>query len=310
MYPKLIKSVRDLPAEEVMQPGTPACAGCPATLGLRLALKVLGPDTVIVNPAGCMTLLVVYPYTPLNCGWMHLAFENAGAGASGIKNALTALGKGDTNVIAFAGDGGTYDIGLQSLSAAIDRGEKITYICYDNEAYGNTGFQKSGATPYGSHTTTTPPGAAIPQGHQGRKKDMYEIIKAHNIDYVATASIAHPFDYMQKVYKAAQNNKTGGSSFILLFAPCPTGWGFDAAHTIELGRLAVQSGTWVLKEFDHGVERVTMNVQNRTPVEKYLEKQGRFGHLFKPAKQQDVLDKIQKGVDDHWEKLKARGLLG
>lgn len=309
MYPKLIRSVKDIPAEEVMQPGTPACAGCPATLGLRLALKVLGPDTVIVNPAGCMTLLVVYPYTPLNCGWMHLAFENAGAGASGIKNALTALGKGDTNVIAFAGDGGTYDIGLQSLSASIDRGEKITYICYDNEAYGNTGFQKSGATPYGSHTTTTPPGAAAPQGYQGRKKDIYEIIKAHNIDYVATASIAHPFDYMQKVYKAAQVNKTG-SAFILLFAPCPTGWGFDAAHTIELGRLAVQSGMWVLKECDHnGVEKV-MNVPNRIPVEKYLEKQGRFAHLFKPVRQQAALERIQKDVDHHWEKLKARGLLG
>lgn len=305
--PNEIKTIKDIPLEECLSPGTSACSGCPGLLGLRLALKVLGKDTVIVNPAGCMTLLVVYPYTPVRGSWLHLAFENAAAGASGIKNALEARGK-DMHVLAYGGDGATYDIGLQSLSGALERQEKIIYICYDNEAYGNTGFQKSGATPYASSTTTTPVGKAKPAGYEGRKKNLYEIVKAHNIPYLATASISHPLDYMQKVYRAAKANEEG-PAFILLFAPCPTGWGFDNSLTIEYARKAVESGIWALKETDHGNERVTY-IPKRMPVEKYLEGQGRFSHLFHPVRQQEVIDKIQKQVDEEWKKFEKLGLLG
>lgn len=306
-----------------MAPGTPACAGCPGTLGMRLALKVLGRNTVIVNPAGCMTLLTVYPYTPLKTNWVHLAIENAGAGAAGVKAAAEALGK-DLNVITHAGDGATYDIGLQSLSGAFERRDKIIYFCYDNEGYGNTGFQKSGATPKGSITTTTPKGIKAPIGHVGRKKDIFSIVVAHDPEYAATASLSHPLDWMRKVEKAKEATKRG-PAFLLLHAPCPTGWGFDSRFTIEYARRAVESGAWVLKEYEKRKgTTITYTPKKRIPVTDYFKGQKRFDHLFAmdemhtafphevPEKQMEaereihtgrgVLTELQSEIDEFWNK--------
>ena len=318
------KSIKDVPEEELMAPGTPACAGCPGTLGMRLALKVLGKNTVIVNPAGCMTLLTVYPYTPLKVNWVHLAIENAGAGAAGVKAAAEALGR-DLNVITHAGDGATYDIGLQSLSGALERRDKIIYFCYDNEGYGNTGFQKSGATPKGSITTTTPQGKRAPIGHIGRKKDIFSIVIAHDPEYAATASLSQPLDWMRKVEKAKEATKRG-PAFLLLHAPCPTGWGFDPKLTIEYARRAVESGAWVLKEYERGKKiRITYTPKKRIPVVNYIKGQKRFDHLFAmdelhmafphptPVWQKEaeteihtgkgVLDELQSEIDAFWNEV-------
>lgn len=299
------KSIKDVPVEEFMAPGTPACAGCPGTLSMRLALKVLGKNTVVVNPAGCMTLLTVYPYTPLKTGWVHLAIENAAAGAAGIKAASEMLGK-NLNVITHAGDGATYDIGLQALSGALERRDRIIYFCYDNEAYGNTGFQKSGATPLGSATSTTPIGKNAPTGHIGRKKDIFSIVTAHDPEYAATASLAYPMDWMRKVEKAKEATKRG-PAFLLLHAPCPTGWGFDSGLTIEYSRRAINSGSWVLKEYERGGKvRITRKPgKKRIPVSQYFEGQKRFKHLFKSEEGKRVLEQIQKGIDDFWNNVET-----
>ena len=189
-----------------------------------------------------------YPETAWEIPWMHVAFENAGAVASGVESALRIQGKDDINVIAFGGDGGTVDIGLQSLSGAMERGHNLTYICYDNEAYMNTGIQRSGATPYGASTTTSPKGSGS-FGEDKPKKDMPMIMAAHGIPYVATASIAYPEDFVNKVKKAAAIK---GPAYIHLHQPCTTGWGFASEKTIEMGRLAVETGSWILYEVENG----------------------------------------------------------
>jgi pyruvate ferredoxin oxidoreductase beta subunit len=289
---KQINSIKDIPEEDLFTGGSPACAGCGAALGLKLALKALGKNTLVINASGCMTLLTVYPYTPLKTNWLHLAIECAGAGATGAARAFKALKK-DMKVLCFAGDGASYDIGLQSLSAAAERKEDFIYLCYNNEAYGNTGMQKTGATPYGANTTTTPLGKKNPIGKLIPKKDLPKIMADHAI-YSATACISYPLDYIKKVQKAA-NIK--GPTFIDLLTPCPTGWRFPHNKTIEIGRLAVETGMWILQEYENG-KRIVNYKPKRKPVKEYLLAQKRFKHL--PKKE---IEKIQKEVDATWASL-------
>ncbi len=280
-----------IPEEEFLAPGHRGCAGCGATVGVRLALKVLGKNTVAVSSTGCLEVITTpYPETAWEIPWIHVAFENAAAVASGVERALRAKGKDDVNVVAFAGDGGTADIGLQALSGAMERGHNIIYICYDNEAYMNTGIQRSGSTPYGASTTTSPHGKES-FGEDRPKKNMPLIMAAHGVPYVATASISYPEDFMEKVKRAAE---TDGPAYIHLHQPCTTGWGFDPSKTIELGRLAVETGSWILYEIDDGEFRVTYRPVQRKPVEEYLDAQKRFRHLTEEekAKIQEYVDRV------------------
>ena len=281
----------EIPKEELLAPGHRGCAGCGATLGVRLALKVLGKNTIAVSATGCLEVITTpYPETAWEIPWIHVAFENAAAVASGVERALKAKGKKDINVVAFAGDGGTADIGLQALSGAMERGHNIIYICYDNEAYMNTGIQRSGATPYGASTTTSPPGKKS-FGEDRPKKNMPFIMAAHGVPYVATASISYPEDFMKKVKKAKE---TEGPAYIHLHQPCTTGWGFDPSKTIEIGRLAVETGAWLLYEIEEGEFKITYRPIQRKPVTEYLEVQRRFKHLKEKekAKIQEYIDKI------------------
>ncbi|MFB2623348.1 MULTISPECIES: pyruvate synthase subunit PorB [Methanothermobacter] len=285
-----------IPEEEFLAPGHRGCAGCGATMGVRLALKVLGKNTVAVSSTGCLEVITTpYPETSWEIPWIHVAFENAAAVASGVERALRARGRGDVNVVAFAGDGGTADIGMQALSGAMERGHNIIYICYDNEAYMNTGIQRSASTPYGASTTTSPHGKES-FGEDRPKKNMPLIMAAHGVPYVATASISYPEDFMEKVKKARD---TEGPAYIHLHQPCTTGWGFDPSKTVELGRLAVETGSWILYEIEDGDFRVTYRPVPRKPVEEYLKAQKRFRHLTEEQKA-----KIQEYVDSVCQELR------
>lgn len=285
----------DFSQEELLAPGHRGCAGCGASIGVRLALKALGRNTVAISATGCLEVMTTpYPETAWEIPWIHVAFENAAAVASGVERALKAQGKEDVNIIAFGGDGGTTDIGMQALSGAMERGHNLTYICYDNEAYMNTGIQRSSSTPFGASTTTSPAGKQS-FGEDRPKKNMAFIMAAHGVPYVATASIAYPEDFMKKVKKAAE---TDGPAYIHLNQPCTTGWGFKPENTIQLGRLAVESGAWGLFEIENGEFKVTYRPQNRKPVKEYLSAQKRFRHLT------DVeIDQIQEFVDAQCEEL-------
>jgi pyruvate ferredoxin oxidoreductase beta subunit len=286
-----------IPEEELLAPGHRGCAGCGATIGVRLALKALGRNTVAISATGCLEVITTpFPETAWEIPWIHVAFENAGAVASGVERAMKAKGMEDANIVAFGGDGGTADIGFQSLSGAMERNHNLTYICYDNEAYMNTGIQRSGSTPYGASTTTSPAGKKS-FGENLPKKNLPLIIAAHGVPYVATASIAYPEDFMRKVKKAAE---TKGASYIHLNQPCTTGWGYEASKTIELGRLAVESGTWMLYEVVNGEFKLTYKPQVRKPVKEYLSVQKRFKHL-----QDEEIKTIQEYVD---QQCKAVGI--
>ena len=275
--------------KEFLAPGHRACAGCGATIGVRLALKVLGENTVAVSATGCLEVITTpYPETAWEIPWMHVAFENAAAVASGVEAALKTQGKTDTTVVVFGGDGGTADIGLQALSGAMERGHNLIYICYDNEAYMNTGIQRSGATPYGASTTTSPHGKES-FGEDKPKKNMPMIMAAHGVPYVATASISYPEDFMKKVKKAAEIE---GPAYIHLQQPCTTGWGYNPSKTIELGRLAVETGSWILYEIEEGEFKVTYRPIQRKKVNEYLNAQKRFKHLTDLEK-----ESIQSHVD-------------
>lgn len=279
----------ELPEEEFLAPGHRACAGCGATIGVRLALKMLGENTVAISATGCLEVITTpYPETAWEIPWMHVAFENAAAVASGVEAALKTQGKSDTTVVVFGGDGGTADIGLQSLSGAMERGHNLIYICYDNEAYMNTGIQRSGATPYGASTTTSPHGKES-FGEDKPKKNMPMIMAAHGVPYVATASISYPEDFMKKVKKAAEIE---GPAYIHLQQPCTTGWGYNPSKTIELGRLAVETGSWILYEIEDGEFKVTYRPIQRKLVKEYLDAQKRFKHLTDLEK-----ERIQSHVD-------------
>ncbi len=268
----------EIPKEEYLFKCTSACAGCSSSLVLRYVLKAAGPDTVLVMPACCTSVIQgIYPNTAMNVPVYNVAFAAAAACASGMSAAFRAAKK-STNVIVYAGDGGTVDIGIQALSGAFERRTDFLYICYDNEAYGNTGMQRSGATPTGARTTTTP------GGKPDTKKDIDRIVEAHDPPYMATACSAYPHDLFKKVTKALSIR---GPKFIHVLAPCPPGWRYPTEQTVEMGKLAVKTGMWVLFEREYG--KVTINGPSRAamikplPVEEYLGPQGRFKGISREA---------------------------
>jgi pyruvate ferredoxin oxidoreductase beta subunit len=295
-----LKSFKDAPREDYLVSGHSACQGCGITIAARWITKGLGCDTIVVNATGCMEVVgTIYPNTSWKIPWLHVAFENTAAVASGVEAALKVLmrkgriAQRRINVLALAGDGGTADIGLQALSGALERRHRLIYVCYDNEAYMNTGVQRSGSTPYGSSTTTTPPGVSS-IGKALWKKEMPAIAAAHRIPYVATASTSYPLDLINKVKKAAEKD---GPSYIHVLAPCPTGWGFEPSSTIEIGRLAVQTGIWPLYEIEEGQFKLTVNVPRRRPVTDYLKLQRRFKHLTEKE-----IEYIQQVVNQNAER--------
>jgi len=291
--------------DKVLLSGHRACPGCGAILALRHALNALGKNTIVHLATSCMEVSImgggVFPKGeyPLMCPSLHTAFETGGAVVSGMDAGLRALGKREgVNLVAIGGDGGTVDIGLQTLSGAAERGHDFIYICYDNEAYMNTGNQRSGTTTMFATTTTSPVGKNK-RGEQhipGRlKKDMPAIMAAHGIPYIATASIAYPADLTKKIKKAAGIH---GPRYIHIHSPCATGWGFPESKTIELARLAVQTGAWVLYEIENGKTTVTLKVAQRKPVKDYLSLQRRFKHLTDAE-----IAQIQELIDKKWNEL-------
>ncbi len=281
-----------IPEIELMTPGHLACQGCGATLAMRYTLKALGQKTMLFIPACCWSVLDgPFPYSSLDVPIFHTAFETAASAASGARAGLDALGDTETNVVAWAGDGGTFDIGIQALSGAAERNDNIIYVCYDNEAYMNTGIQRSSSTPRHSWTTTTP--EAHPKVTP--KKNMVQIMIAHRIPYTATASIAYPEDLIRKMEKA---KNTKGTKFIHIFAPCPTGWRTPPDICVKLARLAVQTKVFPLFEVENGLEYTMSKQPKGTPVIEYLKLQGRFRHLT-----QENVDSIQETVDREWEIL-------
>lgn len=278
--------------------GHKACGGCGESLAVRLAMKILGERTFASLPAGCMSAVAfIYPHMAFTNNAIITPFASTGAVASGVAAGLKALGIKDTHSVGFAGDGGTADIGLQSLSGAIDRNDDIIYFCNDNEAYMNTGIQKSGLTPYGTKTTTTPAGKNLP-GSITMKKNMFEIVAAHDIAYAATASVGYLEDFMRKVEKAKQ---TKGTSYIHVLAPCPTGWGYPTEITVSLAKEAVDSGLWYLAEYENGEFSLNKNPKTFSPIKDYLIKQSRFKHL----KDEDI-SVIEEHRNKKWKMMREK----
>ena len=256
--------------------GHKACPGCGAALAIRLALKVLGERTIAVMPPNCMsTVAFIYPHMPLYVNGMIPPFAGTAAAMSGILAGAKAQGLEDYHVVGFAGDGGTADIGIQALSGAIDRNDDVLYICYDNEAYMNTGIQKSSLTPFGAKTTTTPAGSNM-RGCLTQKKNMFEIVAAHGIPYAATASIGYLNDFMRKVEHAASIR---GTKYIHVMAPCPTGWGCGVDETVDISKDIVDCGLWYLAEYENGKFKINRDPKEFTSVEDYLKKQSRFANF-------------------------------
>lgn len=295
--------MKDLPTRRQLGAGTPMCAGCGGLQALHQMLDVLGENTVVVNAAGCMTLLTIYPYTPLRGSWLYTSMASAPAGAQGVRDALDILlAKGmpreqDLKVVVLSGDGAAYGMGLSATSAAIERGLDFLYLVYDNEGYGNTGQQQSAATPHAARTATT-------GDFRGWKKDLFAIWAAHRPAYAATIIGSEPLDLARKVEKAARMK---GPRLLLALAPCPTGWDFDPADMVEIGRLAVKTGIWPLKEYENGQVTHTKPPKERLPVEDYLIRQGRFRHLFQPQRDEKQLNEIQAAVDAYWAAIGAEG---
>ncbi|HJJ48546.1 MAG TPA: thiamine pyrophosphate-dependent enzyme [Methanocorpusculum sp.] len=285
----------EIPKEEMILKCPSTCAGCGSLLSLRYILKAAGKDTILVIPACCNSVIQgVYPYMLHTIPVYNIAFAASAACASGMSEALRAKGK-KTNVIVYAGDGGTADIGIQALSGALERGEDFLYICYDNEAYGNTGMQRSGATPLGAITTTTPNGKKVV------KKDLDRIIEAHNLPYQATACAAYPADIYNKVKKALS---IPGPKFIHILAPCPPGWKTPSEKTVEVAKLAVKSGLWILWEKEY--DKLTISAPSKAamkrpvPVIDYLKMQGRFKKV-----DDKLAAEIQANVDKNLRKMEA-----
>lgn len=281
--------------------GHTACAGCGQAIAARLVIDTAGKNTVVVNNTGCLEVFSTkYPESSWEIPWLHSLFENAAAVASGVESALRYLGiKQTINVIAQAGDGGTADIGLQALSGMWERRQDILSICYDNEAYENTGVQRSGLTPYGTNTSTTPPGK-VSIGNIKLKKPMPEIAVAHGIPYVATASVGFPQDLQRKIKKALSIQ---GPKYIQIHVPCPLGWRHEPDITLEVAKIAVETGLYPLIEYENGKLTNTRQIQPK-PVEEYLKIQGRFKHLLNNPEE---IKKIQEIADNNIEKyhLKA-----
>jgi len=277
---------------DYFKPGHLGCPGCGAAIALKLALKALGEKTIMVIPASCASIIVgPYPQSAVTVPILHTAFATAGAAASGVRAALDIKGDTETTVLSWAGDGGTFDIGFQSLSGAVERDEDCIFACYDNEAYMNTGVQRSSSTPYGVRTTTTPG----QDWKKTRKKNIMETMAAHRIPYAASASIAFPEDMIAKFQKARE--KKGGARFIHIFASCATGWGAPSDMSVKIARLAVQTNIFPLYEIENGT-RYTLNYRGDRPVDDYLQTQGRFKHLGK-----ENVSRIQNMVDEDWNNL-------
>ncbi|MBQ4246648.1 MAG: hypothetical protein II733_05800 [Succinivibrio sp.] len=273
--------------------GHKACAGCGGALAVRIALKILGKNAFTVIPAGCMSAVgFVYPQLCFANNAIISPFAGTAALLTGVQAGLKALGKTDFQAVGFAGDGGTADIGLQALSGAIDRDDDILYICYDNEAYMNTGIQKSSLTPFGARTTTTPAGKNI-RGNIRPKKNMFEIVAAHGITYAATASIGYLPDFMKKVEKAS---KIRGTKYIHVIAPCPTGWGIKTENCVDVAKEVVDCGLWYLAEFENGEFTLNRRIKEFSDVGHYIRSQGRFKHLT-----DDDLNSIIEGRDRKWQ---------
>lgn len=276
-------SPRSMPGHELIASGHRACQGCGEILGLRHIMKVAGPNTIVCSATGCMEIVTsAFPETAWQVPWIHIAFENAAAIASGVESGIKVLqrkGRYATdkpvNIIAIAGDGGTADIGFQALSGALERGHNFLYVCTDNEAYMNTGIQRSSQTPYGANTTTSPKGSAS-IGQHTEKKSMPFIVAAHDIPYVATGCPSYPTDLMKKTRKALDAN---GPAYLHVLSACPTGWKHPINKAIELGELAVETGIFPLYEIVNRKLTITKRVKELKPVEEYLKPQGRFRHL-------------------------------
>jgi pyruvate ferredoxin oxidoreductase beta subunit len=293
--PKLIKPKNNF------APGHRACTGCGEALAMRMAFKALGNNVIVANATGCMEIVASQlPQTSWHLPWIHTLFENTAAVASGIESGYKAMKrKGvavpeNTKVVAVGGDGGTLDIGLQALSGAMERGHDFTYICFDNEAYMNTGIQRSSATPFGAVTTTSPAGKKS-FGQFAWKKNMPAIAVAHNIPYVATATHSHPFDLMEKVKRAVD---TPGPAYVHILSVCPTGWRSATNTVIKQARMAVETGMFPLYEVIDGRYRMSLDLPKLKPVREYLKMQGRFRHLS-----DDIIAQIQARVELEYQKL-------
>ena len=290
----------EIPDEEFIYPGTRACAGCSMALIYRMALKALGPKTIITVPASCLTVLHgMQGFCTTKVSVLHTPFATTGASASGIVASLEDKGLADdVNVVAFAGDGGTVDIGIQSLSGAVERGTNFIYACYDNEAYMNTGVQRSGSTPPGAYSTTTP------NGKIGYKKNMPKILEAHGIPYVATAISSYPLDLYEKFKNAM---KIKGPKYIHILAPCPPGWGYNPKDSIQIGKLAVQTGFWPLYEVIEGKFVLSKNSskyldpKKRKPIIEYLNTQKRFKNIS-----DEDIERHKSYIENQWKQIQKR----
>ncbi|MCC7569818.1 pyruvate synthase subunit beta [Candidatus Micrarchaeota archaeon] len=279
--------------DDLFVSGHTACAGCGATIIIRNVMRALGDDVIIVNATSCSEIFSsCYPTSAWKVPYIHVTFENAAAVAVGVAKSLEAKGNDHTTVVVIAGDGGTYDIGFGIMSGAMERNENILYVCYDNEAYMNTGIQRSGATPYKAWTTTSQVGK-MKQGKQEWKKNITEIAKAHGIPYVATSTSGHLFDLKKKIEKA---KKIKGFRFVDVHSPCVPGWKYDPALTVELSKLAVDTGLWKVFEYENGKETITIQPKF-IPVEEYFKHQKRFKHLTK-----EDIEFIQKKVNEDWNR--------
>jgi len=281
-----------IPQEEFLYSGHTACPGCGAVLALKYVLKGLGPRTIIVIPPSCAgTISAPFPFSSLKIPVLRIPFESTAISASGIRAALYVMGKRDIQVLGWAGDGGTFDIGLQALSAAAERNDDIFYVCYDNEAYMNTGIQRSSATPEGAWTTTTP----APYVKDTPKKDIVQIMAAHKIPYIATASVGYPSDLIKKVKKAKE---IIGTKFMLILSPCPTGWRYSSELTIQIAQLAIETGIFPLYEIENGEKYSLGHRRSKKPLKEYFSLQGRFRNM-----REAELLRAEEKVKKHWEFL-------
>ncbi len=294
--------------EDRLAPGHRACIGCSETVIVRQVLQAINYPVVVGTPTGCLEIVTSpYPYTSWRVPWIHNAFENVAttiAGAEAAYRALVKQGKIEDQglkFVAFAGDGATYDIGLQFLSGVLERGHRLLYVCLNNEAYMNTGIQRSSATPLGAWTTTSPVGQLIP-GKREQRKDITAIVAAHNIPYAAQAAPHAWRDLMTKVQKAIEMD---GPTFINVLAPCPRGWRYDASEAISISRLAAETGVWPLYEVDHGNWRLNYRPSPKRPIIDWLKSQGRFAHLLQPGNE-SLVETLQETVDMEWARLEQR----
>jgi len=280
------------------------CGGCPVPIVVKSILASTDKPVVAANATGCLEVASsIYPYSSWDIPWIHTAFENAAATISGVEAAYQALKRRgkvreEMKFIAFGGDGGTYDIGLQSLSGALERGHEFVYVCYDNGAYMNTGGQRSGATPYSANTTTEPAGK-VKTGKSEWRKDLVKICVAHNIPYVAQASISNIVDLTNKAAKAFEAR---GPAVLVVFSPCPTLWGSSPSGSIQLSKAAVDSCFWPLFEVEHGKYRLNYRPEPVAPLQEFLKPQARFKHLFTPGNEH-LLKELEKGVQEDWKNL-------